>query len=72
MLFTFALCQFITHCRYSEIRTRLYTLKRRVYKRVYSEIRTRLYSEIRTRLYTLKRRVYKRVRISLYRQWVMN
>ena len=28
MLYTFVLCQFITHCRYSEIRTRLYTLKR--------------------------------------------
>ena len=26
--FTFVLCQFISHCRYSEIRTRLYTLKR--------------------------------------------
>ena len=28
MLFTFVLCQLITHCEYSEIRTRLYTLKR--------------------------------------------
>ena len=26
MMLTFVLCQFISHCRYSEIRTRLYTL----------------------------------------------
>ena len=34
MLFTFVLCQFISHCRYSEIRTRLHSqAKRRLHTR---------------------------------------
>ena len=47
MMLTFVLCQFITHCRYSEIRTRLYNsqAKRRLHTR-HLRNRTSLHNSI--------------------------